>query len=100
MVDRRSRRGKRNFYWLVAIRTVLICGVATLVTVIIVLKIALYISVFSNWPHYTLVTGYAASALVLFSLLLAVHEIAVTRHPFYEIWLLAAVGAIVGVLAW
>jgi hypothetical protein len=83
-----------------AIRTGLICGVVTLVTVIIVLNFARYIPVFCNWPQNTLISGYAARALVVLSLLLVFHEIAVTRHPFYEIWLLAAVGAIVGVAAW
>lgn len=83
-----------------AIRTGLICAVAALIIGVIVLKIAPYIPIFSSWPHYALVTGYAGRALVGFSLLLVLNEIIVTRHPHYDVWLLAAIGGVMGALAW
>jgi hypothetical protein len=83
-----------------AIRTGLICSVAALIVGIIVLKIVHYTPAFNAWPHNALVTGYAGKALILFSLLLVLNEFIVTHHPFYEIWLLAALGGAIGVLAW
>ena len=91
---------KRKFYWLGAIRTGLICALAALMAGIIVLKMAPYIPVFNSWPHIALVSGYAGKALILSSLLLVLNEFMVTRHPHYDVWLLAALGGIIGVLAW
>jgi hypothetical protein len=100
-MDIKSRNsGKKIIYWLSAIRTCLIYGVVTLVTALIVLKLARYIPVFGNWPHNTLIMGYGAKTLLTLSLLLILYEIIVTRHPHYDVWLLAAFGGIVGVSAW
>ena len=101
MLDRRSRiSGKRKNYWFDAIKTGLMCGLVTLMAAIIVLKIAYYTPFLNSWQHNIAFTSYAGKALVLLSLLLILNEIIVTRHPFYEIWLLAALGGIIGVLAW
>ena len=101
IIDLRSRiSGDRKLYWLGVIRTSLIYGVVTLTAGIIVLKITLYIPVFNNWPYNIPITGYAAKILLSLSLLLILNEILVTRHPHYDVWLLAALGGVVGVIAW
>ena len=101
MMDKRSQiPGHGKTHWFGKIRTWLAYGVAILVAGLIVLKIAPYIPVFSNWPHIAMITGYAGKILLLFSLLLVLNEILVTRHPHYEIWLLAAIGGVMGVFAW
>jgi hypothetical protein len=100
MIDLGSRiPGDSKIHWLGLARTCLVYGVGILLSGLIVLKIAPYIPIFSTWPYYTLITGYVGKALLLLSPLLVLTEILVTRHPFYEIWLLAALGGIMGVLA-
>ena len=101
MMDKRSRiPGHGMTHWFGIIRTWLAYGVAILVAGLIVLKIVPHLPIISNWPHDALIAGYAGKALVGFSLLLVLNEFMVTRHPHYDVWLLAALGGIIGVLAW
>jgi len=72
MVIRSRISGKGKIYWFGAIRTCLIYGVVILVTGLIGLKIAQNIPIFSSWPYFPLITGYAAKTLLLLSLLLVV----------------------------
>jgi hypothetical protein len=100
MIDLGSRiPGDSKIHWLGLARTCLVYGVGILLSGLIVLKIAPYIPIFSTWPYYTLITGYAGITLLSLSLLLVVNELFVTRHPHYDVWLLAALGGIIGVLA-